>query len=79
MGSADRQIGDFADMLAGDLDAKRFRLEAIAVAGLAGYIGEIFGEFLARPLAFGLAVAAVDVGDDALERLRSARRLRRKI
>ena len=68
-GAAHRQFRDFADMLAADLDAQRFRLEPIAVAGLAGNVGEIFAEFLARPFALGLAIAAVDVGDDALERL----------
>src|SRR6202011_2040685 len=41
----------------------------IAVAGLAGNIGKILAEFLARPFALGLAIAAVDIGDDALERL----------
>ena len=55
-------------MLAGDLDAQRLRLEPIALAGLAGNIGEIFCQFLARPFALGLAIAAVDVGDDAFER-----------
>src|SRR5216683_2891804 len=68
-GAPHRQFGDFADMLAADLDAQRLRLEPIAVAGFAGYVGEIFAEFLARPFAFGLAVAAIDIGDDALERL----------
>ncbi len=33
---AHRKFGDFADMLAGDLDRQRFRLQAVAVAGLAG-------------------------------------------
>ena len=68
-GAAHRQFGDFADMLAADLDAQRLRLEPIAVAGLAGNVGEILAEFLARPFALGLAIAAVDIGDDALERL----------
>ena len=68
-GAAHRQFGDLADMLAADLDAQRLRLEPIAVAGLAGNVGEILAEFLARPFAFGLAIAAVEIGDDALERL----------
>ena len=67
-GAPHRQFGDFADVLAADLDAQRLRLEPIAVAGLAGNVGEILAELLARPFALGLAVAAVDVGDDALER-----------
>src|ERR1700757_1502058 len=56
-------------MLAADLDAQGFRLEPIAVAGLAGNIGEILAEFLTRPFAFGLAKTTVEIGDDALERL----------
>ncbi|OIQ68000.1 hypothetical protein GALL_504130 [mine drainage metagenome] len=55
-------------MLAADLDAERLRLEAMAVAGFAGNVGKVLAELLARPFAFGLAIAAVDVGDDALER-----------
>ena len=60
---------DLADMLAADLDAQRLRLEPIAVAGRAGHVGEIFRQLLARPFALGLAVAALEIGDDALERL----------
>src|SRR6267142_5374433 len=56
-------------MLAADLDAERLRLEAIAVAALAGNIGKILAEFLARPLSLGIAVAAVEIGDDTFERL----------
>ena len=56
-------------MLAADLDAQRLRLEAIAVAGFAGNVGKILAEFLARPFAVGLAIAAVEIGDDAFERL----------
>src|SRR3954452_13867813 len=56
-------------MFAGDLDAKRFRLEPIAFAGFAGDIGEILGKLLARPFALGLTITAVDVGDHSLERL----------
>ena len=68
-GAAHRKLRDFADMLAADLDAQRLRLEPVAVTGLAGNVGEIFRQFLARPLALGLAIPAVDVGDDPLERL----------
>jgi hypothetical protein len=35
-GLADRHVRDLADVLAGDLDRQRFRLEAIAPAGRAG-------------------------------------------
>ena len=68
-GAAHRQFGNFADVLAADLDAQRLRLQPIAVAGLAGNVGKILAELLARPFALGLAVAAVEIGDDALERL----------
>ena len=56
-------------MLAGDLHAQRLGLEAEAVAGRAGDVGEILLQLLARPLALGLLEAALEVGDDALERL----------
>ena len=56
-------------MLAADLDAQRLRLQPVAVAAFAGDVGEILCQFLARPFALGFAIAAVEVGDDALERL----------
>ena len=68
-GAADREFGDFADMLAADLDAQRLRLEAIAVAGVARDVGEVFADLLARPFALGLLEAALEIGDHALERL----------
>ena len=68
-GAPHRQLGDLADMLAADLDAQRLGLQPMAVAALAGNVGEIFCQLLARPFALGLAVAAVEIGDDALERL----------
>ena len=64
----DRQVGDFADVPAADLDAQRFGLEAIAVAGFARHVGEIAGDLLARPVAVGFLVAALEIGDHALER-----------
>ena len=68
-GAPDREFGNLADMLAADLDAQRLRLEPVAVAALAGDVGEILCQLLARPFALGLAVAAVEIGDHALERL----------
>ena len=65
----DREQAHLADMLAVDLDRQRLGLEAKAVAGLAGRRGHVALDLLARPLAFGLAVAAVEIGDHALERL----------
>ena len=55
--------------LAGDLDAQRLGLEPRAVAGVAGHVGEIFLQVLARPVALGFLEAALEIGDDALERL----------
>src|SRR3954447_25347752 len=41
----------------------------MAMASRAGNVGEILCQLLARPLALGLAEAALEVGDDTLERL----------
>ena len=68
-GSADRQFGDVADGAAGDLDAQRLGLETRAVTLGAGHVGEILLQILARPLGFGFLEAALEIGDDALERL----------
>ncbi len=62
-------LRDLADVLAADLDRQRLRFQPVAVAGLARVRGLVAGEFLAHPFAVGLAPAAVDVADDALERL----------
>ncbi len=64
----DRHLRDFADMRAADLHAQRLGLEAIAVAGRAGNVGEIAGDLLARPVAVGLAEAPLEIGDHAFER-----------
>ncbi len=66
---ADREQAHLADVLAVDLDRQRLGLEAKAMTGLAGRRGHVALDLLARPLAFGLAVAAVEIGDHALERL----------
>ena len=65
----DRQQADLADVLAVDLDRQRLRLEAEALAGDARRRGHEALDLLARPLAFGLAVAPLEVLDHALERL----------
>src|SRR6202048_2255856 len=67
-GPAHRKFGNLADVFSRDLDAQGFRLQPMAVAGLAGNVGKILCQFLTRPLALGLAIAAGDIGDDALER-----------
>ena len=65
----DREQADLADVLAVDLHRQRLGLEAEAVAGLAGRRAHVALDLLARPFAFGLAVAPLEIGDDALERL----------
>ncbi len=68
-GLAHRQLGDLRDVLPADLDAQRLGLEPGAVADMAGHVGEIFLQVLARPVALGLLEAALKIGDDAFERL----------
>ena len=68
-GALHAHLGGLADMAAGDLHRQRLGLEAEAVAGAARNVGEILGQLLARPFALGLAEAALQIGDDALERL----------
>src|SRR6185437_7942875 len=45
-GALDRELGDLADVLVGDLDAQRLGLEPVAVARRAGHVREIFRELL---------------------------------
>ena len=52
-----------------DLHRQRLRLQAIAVAGLAGLVRLEARQLLAHPGGFGLAPAPLDIGDDALEGL----------
>ncbi len=66
---ADAHFGGGGDVDASDLDAKRFGFEARAVAGFARLRGLVFRQLLAHPRAVGLQQAAVEVADDALERL----------
>src|SRR5580698_7274165 len=54
-------------MFAADLYAQGFRLEPKTFAGGAGHVGEIAGDLLARPVAIGLLVTALEIGDDAFE------------
>ena len=65
----DREVRRVGDVLHADLDAQCLGLEARAVADLAGLRGLVFAELLAHPRALGLEEAAVEVADDALERL----------
>src|SRR5277367_286834 len=62
-----RKRRDLADVLAVDLHGERLRLQAIAVAGLAGRRCHVTLDFLARPLALGFLVAPLEILDHALE------------
>src|SRR5262249_11473814 len=68
-GALDAEVGDLRDILVGDSDTKRLRLEPRAMAGLAGNVGEIFLQVLARPVALGFAKSPLQIGNDSLERL----------
>ena len=61
--------GRVADVGAGDLHRQGLGLEALAAARLAQGRAHEATDLLARPIAFGLLVAAFEIGDDALERL----------
>ena len=67
VGLRDRQVRDFADVLAIDFDRQSFGLEAVAVAGFAFLAGLIFGEFFADPGGIGLAPAPRKIVDDAFK------------
>ena len=66
---ADRQLGDLADVQAGELHRQRLRLQAIAAAGLAGLVRLVARQLLAHPGGVGLPPAPLEVGDHALEGL----------
>uniref|UniRef100_A0A0N4ZHZ6 ATPase_AAA_core domain-containing protein n=1 Tax=Parastrongyloides trichosuri TaxID=131310 RepID=A0A0N4ZHZ6_PARTI len=68
-GFGDRQVGDVGDVLATDLDRQGFGLQALAAADLARRFGLIAAQLLAHPGAVGLAPAALQVREHALERL----------
>jgi hypothetical protein len=51
-----------------DFHAQSFGLEPIAFTGVARHVGEIARDLLARPVAISLAVAPLEIGNDAFER-----------
>jgi hypothetical protein len=67
IGLADRHLHDLAHMQVRDLHRQRLFPQAVAAAGAAGAVVLVALEFLADPGAIGLAVAALHVGDHALE------------
>src|SRR5262249_44087799 len=64
----DRERGDLADVLAGDLDRERLGLEPVAAAHLAGLGTLVATELLLDPGAVGLAEAPLHVRQHAFER-----------
>ena len=67
---ADRFLADLADVEAVDLDRQRLGLQPVAVAGDARRRRHVLLDLLAHAGALGLLVAALEVADHALERLR---------
>src|SRR3546814_10040134 len=61
--------GGDGNVLASDLHGQRLGLQARAVAGLAGLRGLVLAKLLPHPGAVGLQHAAVEIADDAFERL----------
>ena len=68
IGLADRHARDFVDVLAADGDRERLRLEARAMACLAGDLGHVVLVRLAHLVTVRLVVAAREQRHDALER-----------
>ena len=58
-----------ADVLAGDLHAERFRLETGTVTHFAGPAGLVTRQLLSHPGRFRLEHSAIEIADDAFERL----------
>ncbi len=69
---ADGKIGCLGDVLVRDAHGERLRLQPRAVADRARLLGFVARELLAHPGAVGFLLAAPEVADDALERLRHA-------
>ena len=64
----DREIGDLDDRAVGDGHGQRLGTEPVAVAGVAVERGHVALNLGADVVGAGVAVAAFQVGDDALER-----------
>ena len=63
---ADRHLAHLGDVLAPDGDRQRVRLEPRAVAGVTRHLAHVPLVLLARPVALGSLVAALDPRDDTL-------------
>ena len=69
MALADGEVGHLGDVERVELDRQRLGLQALAVAGLAGLGRMVALDLLAHPCGVGLALAALEIGDDAFEGL----------
>src|SRR3546814_12983392 len=69
-GVGDRELRDLADVQAVELHRQGLRLQAVAVADVAGLVALVLGEVVADPVAVGLPPAPLHVRDHALEGLR---------
>src|SRR3546814_8656055 len=69
-GVGDRELRDLADVQAVELHRQGLRLQAVAVADVAGLVALVLGEVVAAPVAVGLPHAPLHVRDHALEGLR---------
>ena len=63
------KLADLADVAAVDLHRERLGLQPVALAGRAGRRRHEAPDLLARPFAFGFEKAALEIADDAFERL----------
>ncbi len=70
--AADGEVGHLGNVARIELDGERLRLQALAAAGLARLGRMVALDLLAHPGGIGLAVAAVEIGDDAFEGLGGA-------
>ena len=71
LGLADRQPRQRRQGLFGDEHVARGAVQAIAVAGRAGLVRAVLGQFLAHGVGFGLTVAPLQIGNDAFETVRA--------
>ena len=69
-GVADGHLRQFGKPPSGDKDVARRAVQPFAVAGRTGFVGQEARQLLAHGLGLGLAVAALQIGEDALEAVR---------
>ena len=70
--AADGEVGHRRNVERVELDRQRLGLQPLAAAGLAGLGRVVALDLLAHPCRVGLAIAALEIGDDAFEGLGGA-------